>query len=96
MSQLERMVDDHTEIRWTEAEMTRWINNLPKNDKHRFLSTLKEAKRRGLNVHEFACKARTRIEAARENNKMSLIDFWSSATIGWSLGGLINGNKKIT
>ncbi len=95
MSRLSDIIDEHDDIRWTKDELAEWIAGLPERKRRFFLDYLKIAKRRGMNIHRFACKARERIEAIDEKNKMSLIDFLSSASTGWLIGGIVTGSKSL-
>lgn len=95
MSRLSNIIDKHNDIHWTEDELADWITGLPERKRHFVLDYLKIAKRRGMNIHHFACKARERMEAIDEKNKMSLIDFLSSASTGWLIGGINTGSKSL-
>lgn len=94
MSRLSNIIDEHDDIRWTEDELADWLSGLPERKRRFFLDYLKIAKRRGMHIHRFACKAREIMEDIDEKNKMSLIDFLSSASTGWLIGGIITGSKS--
>lgn len=95
MSELDRLVDQHTNLRWTEAEIATWIKSLPIDKRNLFLDTLKKAKQAGHNVHEFACQARARVEQVDKNRPTySFVEFLSDASIGWTLGGMIGDYRK--
>ena len=98
MTALDNMVNKHNALAWTPDEIVNWISGLPEDKRTIFLDGLKEAKLAGMNVHRFACKARKSVELIDKKstaNGMSWIDYWSSASIGWTLGGIINGTKKL-
>lgn len=98
MTALDNMVNKHNELGWTPDEIANWISGLPEDKRTIFLDGLKEAKQKGMNVHRFACKARKSVELVDQKNKaneMSVVDFLSSASIGWALGGIIDGTKKL-
>lgn len=98
MTALDNLVSKHDELGWTPDEIADWISGLPEDKRIIFLDGLKEAKQNGMNVHRFACKARKSVELIDKKSKangMSVVDFLSSASIGWALGGIIGGTKKL-
>ena len=96
MTRLNDILNNHEEIRWTQDEIADWVASLPESKRNLFLDTLKEAQRRGLDIHRTACKLRSEAERIDTKNAQPWYVAVSNAMIGWSLGGLINGNKKLT
>src|SRR5690606_656620 len=89
MSQLEKLIENHNEIRWTEEEIADWISRLSAEKRNLVLDGLKRAQRGGLDLHRLACQMRERSEQIERKNRPAWYDIWSEASIGWTLGGII-------
>lgn len=96
MTQLDKMLDNHEECRWTQSEIADWVSSLPEDKKNVFLDHLKRARRMGKDVHRTACQLREIAEQIDTQSKQPWYVAVSNATIGWTLGGIISGTKKLT
>lgn len=96
MTNLNDILNNHEEIRWTQEEIADWITSLPEDKRNIFLDHLKDARRKKMDIHRVACKMRERAEQIDESKKQPWYVTLNNAMVGWSLGGLINGNKKLS
>jgi hypothetical protein len=95
MARLEKLIENHNELRWSEDEIAEWIGRLPVEKRDAILDCLKRARRAGLDLYPFACRMRQRAELIERRNRPTWVDLWAEATIGWTLGGIITGTKKL-
>jgi hypothetical protein len=105
---IQDLISQHDEsyVRWTEEQISEWLQGLGPLYKEGMMGTLIKAdalyKRYGLEaeehrrrLHKFACKMRIQYDEHILRDTPKWYEYFSEAAIGWTIGGIITGTKKI-
>ena len=96
---LKDLLNEERTPRWTEEELETWIRELPEHRKQIVFDAFKKANVANAELHAFGCKLRARLEAVDARTAARNNAPWyhtvSEALIGWTIGRVITGEKKL-
>lgn len=95
MSKLDDLLDNHEDLRWSEDEIADWLESLPSKQRNYLLTRVKQAQQKGHDARRVLCHLREMIEAHQEKHGTPWYVALHNFAIGWTLGGIITGNKKL-
>jgi len=92
---LESFLQEEDELQWTEQEIVEWANLLPPDQRRLFYGGIEEARRRGFDLHRFACKLRMLCEEAIQKQQLTMTDHVWLVIEAMFVASVISGRRKL-